>query len=455
MQFFNSSLNAASKKYLDEEKIDLDARRISTDAKYRDNHRKEIIEYCKRDADLTARLGRLNSSLYQSIGVASNKWYSTGYIAAKYFLTHSRVPRYHFVQPQQYAYYSYAGGRFECFQRGYFEQAYKYDITSAYPYVISQLPNLDRGKWVRDTTVDYDADLIFARVRVTVPDNFVQPLHIKHKGVVLYPSTTSHYRIITKSELEVIDEFELATVDVCEAWHFYADSNERPFASIRDIFKRRLELRDAGDRREYVLKKVMNSLYGKFIQVTTELAPVLKHRVGNLFIPAYASEITARTRMQLLRTTLERDMTPIAYFTDAILTSEPEELASEGLGSWSLETSGELVLLGCGVYSFRDGAKIDTHLRGFESRKDISLFDLLKSNANKSSIRFDNERPISLGEFAHRNLAVKGLHLNEWVSRSKNVYINFDRKRDWLVEWHRCSDVFHGSHHGLALHITV
>jgi hypothetical protein len=455
MQFFNSSLNAASKKYLGEEKLDMDARRISDDPKYRAQNRPQIVAYCRRDAALTARLGVLNTELYASIGVHSNKWYSSGYIASRYFLTHGGVPRYHFADPQRYAYYSYAGGRFECFQRGYFEDAYKYDITSAYPYVISTLPDLDRGQWVRDTSIDYDADLIFARARVVVPDHFIQPLHVKHRGVVLYPSATTHYRILTKAELEVINDFDLATVDVCEAWHFYADTNDRPFASIRDIFARRQELKRIGDHREYVLKKVMNSLYGKFIQVTTELAPALVYRVGQLFIPAYASEITSRVRMQLVRTTLEREMTPVAYFTDAILTTEPENLVGEGLGTWNLETSGELLLLGCGVYAFRGDTKTDTHMRGFESLKGKNLFDLVEVNARKSHIDFSVERPISLGEYAQRSLAKKGHHLNEWMNRSKSLDINFDRKRTWEKQFVNCADTLHGSHLGVALKIDV
>lgn len=455
MQFYGSSLNAASKFYLYEEKLDMDAKRISNDAKYRAENREKIIEYCERDAELTARLGVLNAELYKSVGVRSNKWYSAGYISARYFLTHGTVPRYHFREPEQYAYYSYAGGRFECFKRGHFDQAYKYDIRSAYPFVISTLPNLDRGKWVRDTTIDYDADLIFARCRVVVPDHHIQPVYVRNTGVVVFPTIGSHYRILTKSELEVINDYDLAIVDVCEAWHFYADTNERPFAAIKDMFAKRIELKERGDNQEKVLKRIMNSLYGKFIQVTTDIVPQVTHRVGGLFLPSYASEITARTRSQILRTTLERDMSPIAFFTDAILTEEPEQLASGGLGTWGLEASGELLLLGCGVYTFRGETKSDTHFRGVDRVDGKSLFEVLQTNGRHSHISVSVERPISLGEYAHSSLFKERHHLNEWLARTKSIDINFDRKRRWSRQWFSCSEVFHGSHLSIPLQVAA
>ena len=455
MQFFASSLENASTEYLGQHKIGLDSRRISNDEQFRKEHRDEIIAYCQRDASLTRQLGELNNVLYSSLGVHSNKWYSTGYIASQYFLNHGHIPRLHFTEPERYAYYSYAGGRFECFSRGYFENAYKYDITSAYPDVIRTLPDLDKGHWVRDTVVDYDADLIFARVRVAVPQHHVQPLYIKHKNLVVYPTVDYHHRILTKSELDLIDRYDLATIDVNEAWHFYADSKASPFASIEDMFKRRQELRREGDKRQLVLKVVMNSLYGKFIQITTEIVPEIKHKVGNIFLPCYASEITSRVRCRLVDTVLQNDLEPIAFFTDAILTEDKMNIPHSGLGAWSLEQVGELVLLGCGVYSFMSENKADTHLRGFTRLHKENLFELLAKNPDKSHISFTVERPISLGEYAHRNLASQGLHLNQWVNTIKELNINFDHKRKWADKWARCSQVFDRSHTSVPVQVTV
>ena len=252
-----------------------------------------------------------------------------------------------------------------------------------------------------------------------------------------------------------MSDFDLATVDIIDAWHFYAETTERPFASIRDIFTERLRLQDIGDPREHVLKLVMNSLYGKFIQITPQLLPEPSLKVGPLFLPAYASEITARTRMQLVRTILERDIDPIACFTDCIMTASPENLASEGLGHWNLETSGRLLVLGCGVYEFESDSGTDTHTRGFRLPKDTGLIDILNSNTRKTHFEFTESRPVSIAEYFHYRLAESGHHVNEWVERTKSLSINFDKKRVWPSNFHDAGHALSSSMRGIPLQVNM
>jgi len=455
MQYFNSSLNYAAKRYLGAEKDDIDAERINNDEEYRHDNLQDIVAYCIKDAELTARLGELNRDMYRELGVVTNRWYSTGYIAAKYYLANAKIPRMHNAEAQQYAYYAYAGGRFEVFRRGRFEDAHKYDISSAYPAVISTLPDLDNGHWSKTSDIDYDADLIYALVRVSTPEQYIQPLYLRRRGVVVYPTVAPHHRILTKSELEVIDDFGLGTYEVVNAWHFYANSSRSPFTVTKDIYHTRQELKARDDPRQLVLKVVMNSLYGKFIQVTTRVFPELERRVGTYFIPAYAAEITARTRTQLLRTTLERDMSPIAFFTDAILTDSRENLDSEGLGKWGLEKSGELVVIGCGVYGFIRTERPDTHLRGFSAPRSLDLEELLTEYSDKTTIPFYNKRPVSLGEWKQSVLHDTPSVLNQWKGRTRLLSINFDKKRRWAREWTRAEDVLRGSIDSVPIEVTV
>lgn len=445
MQYYGTSLNNAAKEYLGVEKLDVDTKRLSNDEAYRRKNLNLIIKYCIRDAELTSRLGLMNVEMYAELGVHTNSWFSTGYIAGKYFLANGGIPRYHNRDAQRYAYYSYAGGRFECFKRGQFDEAYKYDLTSAYPAVIATLPNLDKGKWVREQKLDYDADLIFAHVRAKTFDNYVQPLHVKQNGLVMFPEIGEHNRVVTKSELEVMRDYELAEIEVQDAWHFYAESSDKPFATVRDMYEERAKLRKAGDKRQIVLKVVMNSLYGKFIQITPEIIPDVVNKVGPLFVPAYAAEITAQTRVALLRTILEKELEPIAFFTDAIITEDKMSVPRKTLGSWDLEKKGELVLLGCGVYGFNDSDSPDTHARGFSIPRTENLFTLLDKHSTKTTIPFKAYKPISLGEFAQQSILRQSHWLNQWILREKRLSINFDRKRHWSRQWSRASEILKGS----------
>ena len=51
------------------------------------------------------------------------------------------------------AYRSYYGGRFEILKRGFIGKGYLYDINSAYPYALTQIPDLSKGKWIKQKRI--------------------------------------------------------------------------------------------------------------------------------------------------------------------------------------------------------------------------------------------------------------------------------------------------------------
>ena len=440
-QFFHMSLDDAAKKFLGEGKSDIDAEQINNSALYRYRNRKAILEYCIRDAQLTAQLGEYLRSLFESIGISPRRYFSCGYVAEQYFLKHSQIPVLHFKQPQSFAYYSYAGGRFEVFQRGYFEQVNKYDLHSAYPHILAGLPDLDRGYWQADTKPDADADLSFSLVKIATPSQYIEPLHYRLKYTVLFPSTNYHYRVVTKGEYDLITEFELADMTPIRSWSFHADTNRRPFGDCRKIYRRRVRLKQEDNPLELALKIVMNSIYGKTIQITNVLLPKSHYAVGNVFLPAYASEITAQTRVRLVRTCLEHDITPVAFFTDAILTEDTLNCCRDELGGWGLEKRGEAVVIGSGVYSFRDTKGEHVKLRGLRMRKDLSLFDMLEANASKSVITFPQRGVLTMGQYLRHYHKYKGLNMNTFLNQTKEVSVNFDVKRSWNRPFKNCGEV--------------
>ncbi len=439
-QFYNMGLDEASKKYLNEGKSDIDAQRIQNDAEYRRVNATKIRHYCIRDCRLTQRLGQRFKLLLVRVGLTPRRYFSTGYLAERYFVKHSRIPMIHFKHVQEFAYYAYAGGRFEVFKRGFFPDVYKYDIHSAYPAITAELPDIDRGVWRQSVKPEHDSALSFSLVRVRVPSHYIEPLHFRHKYRVLFPSTDNHYRVITKCEYELIEEFDLAHLTPIRTWNFHPDTDRKPFGIIKGIYEKRVRLKEEKDPLELVLKLIMNSIYGKTIQVTMVKEPVPHYKTGNLFLPCYASEITAQTRVNLVRTCLENDLDPIAFFTDAILTNDVLSGTSNKMGEWGLEKRGECVLLGSGVYGFRDAKGESTKLRGFRTRKDISLFDLLEANATKSTIEVPQRVVLTLGQYLRHYHKYAGLNMNVFLQEHKVIDINFDRKRVWQRDFDNCHD---------------
>ena len=98
---------------------------------------------------------------------------SSVYLAEKVLINNKiDIPKFDSIpyEIQEMAYRSYYGGRFEILKRGFVGKAYLYDINSAYPYAITQIPDLSKGKWIKRKTIHKDAKLGFFRIRAKIPD---------------------------------------------------------------------------------------------------------------------------------------------------------------------------------------------------------------------------------------------------------------------------------------------
>ena len=226
---------------------------------------------------------------------------------------------------------------------------------------------------------------------------------------------------------------------------FYPNGSYRPFHYLSGFYNNRLKYKALDDPRQLPLKIVMNSTYGKFIQMIIRSLNEGKYYAGQMFLPVYASYTTAICRNQVLEMILKKDIKPIAIYTDCIITDHNLNINSTRLGSWSRESKGEFLGIGCGVYSMRDGDKEVSHFRGFKADKDKSLFSLLEANLNKSSIPMPFTRPLGLGELVRHTRKRASNHLNEWLNYDKRLDLNFDRKRVWANTKMTSKDLLTGS----------
>jgi hypothetical protein len=111
---------------------------------------------------------------------------------------------------------------------------------------------------------------------------------------------------------------------VHDLWIARCDCNCRPFDWVRDLYEQRRRL--GSNTRGYVLKLVLNSLYGKLAQRTGR---------GPYYDAAAAGLITAITRARLIEA-IGQDPEAVAMLaTDAVFSTCPLTLdIGEGLGQW-------------------------------------------------------------------------------------------------------------------------
>ncbi len=439
-QFYYQSLNEASKRYFGEKKIDIDLTRINDPLFWESNYEK-INKYCIKDSVLCRKLGLLAQQQYNELGLDFNNPISTASLSEQFAFRYRRVPTYSLPDMMEFGYFSYGGGWFEQFKRGYFPQITKLDINSAYPFVMSQLPDISEGYWeLFDKNID-DCKFGFVLCKIRSKPAYIQPLQVSFKGSIKNPITDWHYRYITVDAYKLYLEHELCDIIPIDFALFYPRTDYKPFGHLASFYERRKFYKDQDDNRQQAFKILMNSLYGK----TTQLIEINDEdwtlKAGQMFLPVYASYITDGTRLQVLKYILKHDIDPIAVYTDCIIAEDLPSVNDSRLGGWATEVKGEMLAIGCGVYSIRNGDTEYSHIRGFHKSSKGKLFSLTENNLTKNSIPMDIVRPLGLGEFIRNYKSTNENALNQWLEFPKQININFDTKRMWNDSFTNCSDL--------------
>lgn len=447
----------------------LDPKRYDDDRAY-----KEILDkYLIQDCRLTAQLARKVISL-TSPYIIPKFFYSNASFSQQYFLENlnhkMRLPPRPVLQ---YALMAYQGGRFETFKRGYFPDAYIYDIKSAYPFHNIELPDTGKGRWQFTNKYDPHALLSILKVRFSLPEMPIMPTKHQHKnGLIVYPYGDFAEMYINKDEFELISLY--TSIHVLGAWHYYDAHPDYPYSWLKRMFDMKELFKSQGNKDLAMIPKtMMNGFYGKTIQinpitqVNTEKLPTeydsmlvdiiilknaqgvnklhyvyRKYRAGALFNPVIANEITARTRVQLFKSCMHQMTDVIAFQTDSIMSSAPIPDINLGsdIGYWELENQGDMIMLGSGVYSM-PGRK--SRLRGLEKGMDLNT--VLHSYPPESTqIMLSLQRNTKLKrimtmKYADNQARIDALNLI--IPAERAININFDTKREWARPFKDINDV--------------
>lgn len=451
-QFYRMSLDNAAKRYLGEEKKSIDVTKFGN-AAYRKKHQERIIEYCLRDCTLTQQLGEHLKSMLALIDVPLIKPYSAASLSVRWFNRKYRIPVSYWDERDKLAYQQYRGGRFEVFQRGYFPKLYSYDIISAYPSVITELRDIQKGEWYYANRLLEDYTYAFLKVRISTKENIIQPLGAKYEGVSVFAHLSKQERVITGEEYEFMLAHDLADIEVITGCFFYSVGEHYPFKDMQMLYEYRKSLKDDDNPLHMGIKLLQNSLYGKFL----ELKPVLQAcpygvlsndafavtgtthnnyyrkewHTGNWFNPVYAALITSKIRLRLLEAALPYQKHIISFQTDGLLSTKKCVSTDDKLGGWEYKGKYEGVIIGSGVYTLQNNEDFVTRFRGFMSTRKLNLFDLLRSNPRKRIIAMDKTRVVKLGEWLLHPKVMRQDGLNEFVNVRRCLDINFDKKRLW------------------------
>ena len=415
-------LNDASKEYLGDSKIEtlfdgeiLDAGRFDEED-YREKYLDDIKKYAVKDAVLTGRLARHRREDYVESGIRFIRPYSLANVAQRNLLDMCNIPTINaYSEPRLNelllkANTSFLGGRFETSGSGYLPDVQSIDLSSAYPYWMFWLPNTSLGTWYRrhgkssllhwmERREPHDMGFVEASFLFD-SDSEWNPLCVKKpSGTLVSPRLARGW--FTANEIQEALKWPLKSFRIGEWFYLKDDAKQYPFRKFVDhYYKMKSQAPDESVER-WASKTQLCSIFGKTRQA-------VDNKAGKLWNSFYAATITGNCRAQLAEIVRENDYSAVQLATDGVF-FETDNLvdvpirplpATGNLGQWELETRGEFLCLGSGIYSMRNEKEVKTRFRGTASYflRGNNLFDFCGENEDYFKVSRTVRKPYSAKE---------------------------------------------------------
>lgn len=427
--FFACSFVKAIRQYLPEENIDdiVSGKAMRRDFTT-DQLKTDILPYWAHEVILLAKMmHRLRDLLYKA-NLYPNMWHGPGAIANYLNRTHNTKQAMNNDLPRgvmDAAQFAFAAGRIEQFKVGRIGQAiYRYDLNSAYPAAMTELPALT-GKWDYSTNVhkeDVQQYGLYYLEFSQLLDSTNNPKPLFHRtrsAHILFPAYTNGW-YWGPEVLNVVNYYPSNTYNIKAGW-ILENTESRPFAWVGDMYEERLEMKRRGEQSQLALKLGLNSLYGKTAQ---RVGYDTYQKIPKWHQYEWAGYITSRTRARLFEAAMlaSEHNALIALETDAVFSMVELALpCSEQLGEWGYDTFEDCIYLQSGVYwLLNDKGDWQSKFRGMDPETltiDKSMTYLAETRLDVNNVK-DYSAQTMKGLMRHRFVGSKAcLHtgkFEEW-----------------------------------------
>jgi hypothetical protein len=324
-----------------------------------------FARYAMRDAEIAARLGKLVEEFHTKLQLKPSM--SLASQAAQIFKLHYiadpivQCPPA-FIEPAIAAYHGGKNNLVKNAAPAWHTDAAMYDISSAYPYAMSELPSFTKEG-------DYHEAILPQRAKsVPVPgiycvsgtlSNCNWPIFFTHDFKPLKNCRVEDLWVHGYELNEALRTGEFKPSQrIVGCYYNETTKGESAMARFaRDFYKNKSEATNPTDR--YMYKILLNCLSGKFIQtrqqdmMQDDGSVVREHVAGGLFHPFIAGAITAHTRAVIHK--VEHAYKAHHTATDGIIAQHRKRrpsigLPTAGLGSLNEEMVGNVVLLRTKLY---------------------------------------------------------------------------------------------------------
>jgi hypothetical protein len=376
-----------------------------SDAKYdTPEERAEMQRYNVLENDVLARLMRTVNRGFVADGIRlrTDQWYGPGQ-AAQAWLRNIKAPTGEQVREAvpvwaiEAARMSYYGGWFETFVNGVIPgTTHAYDINSAYPYAIANLPCLLHGKWTHGTGQPgklAKGNYRLLNAEFTGRNDYIGTMpHRDSAGGISRPLHTAGWH--WEHEVAAAKAARTVSKVVVAEWVEYEPcACLPPLREIEELYLGRLRV-DKNSPSGKSKKLVYNSAYGKMAQ------SIGMPKYSNSI---YASLITSHCRTMILRaiaTHPQKAAAVVMIATDGIvfLTPHPKlRVHAEQLGAWDYSKHQNLSILMPGLYwddksraSIKSGGNLTLKSRGVSGKYLAPFIDTFDARWTKLHDEIDD-----------------------------------------------------------------
>jgi hypothetical protein len=418
---------------------------------------KKLSDYCIQDAKLTERLGVYLVKKLEELGIEVSTLYSCASITYNYFNSQTKINTalnhwYNNKKAFAFACDAYEGGKFEITSRGRFTGC-EYDISSAYPYEIQNLIDIETANVTITDHYTSDSTYSFLRVFIDNTQGYHLPCGLapsKSTGPIRTYPAGQYFLTITKEEYEYIKTLQGVKIDVLESANFYVNHKIYPYKKIiHDLYTLKSEYKKKDEMLYNVTKILQNSFYGKLCQATETHDN--KIFLGPAFNPVHAAVITANTRIKIAKIQNLYRSDPsfecYAVHTDSVISNKPipNEFISSVLGGFEFVSEGKGIIIACGIYQMGDACAF----KGMKSEKDAekkTWEDILKLNPKATKIPHRQVQVESWFSAMARNHELD--KINVFTDVEKSIDLNGDLKRVWPTKF-KAKDFLNKIEHSL------
>lgn len=383
----------------------------------------DFLHYARTDAFITRRIGEYIADMHESYDVTT--CISAPHFASKVFkrrFLRTRI-KHPYPELEQAGLWSYHGGKngFYLTEPTELDSVYQYDITSAYPEAMRQLPNIELADWIH---IDYEPR-VHAIYKATLD---YRPC--KYRGMQSHDGKwpeAGYYEDIylTSYELDEMVSRDEARIIACKGWKMTGKPGGPLVSYVDEFFD--LKARSTGPIRE-TAKLFLNSLYGKFFQkvalgrvgwldldegewITTDPEQDFDWRAGGLYHPPIASLITGYVRAKIHR--LEHKYESLMTSTDGIfgmLPPDPTDLGKR-LGDLTVK-HGALKIWRERLYIFFPDDACVCDSSDIEHARDCPAAPKWAAHGFRARMRELDAIPLQHGEYAYTGRQMVTLKLS-------------------------------------------